>query len=71
LRVWERGVGETQACGSGACAAAVVLMRRGLAESDVAVHLPGGTLRISWAGPGQPVWMTGPAAFVFDGDYYR
>jgi diaminopimelate epimerase len=71
LRVWERGVGETQACGSGACAAAVVLMRRGLADADVDVHLPGGTLRISWAGPGQPVWMTGPAAFVFDGDYYR
>lgn len=71
LRVWERGVGETQACGSGACAAAVVLMRRGLAQSDVDVHLPGGTLHISWAGPGQPVWMTGPAAFVFDGDYYR
>lgn len=71
LRVWERGVGETQACGSGACAAAVILMRRGLAESDVAVHLPGGTLRITWAGPGQPAWMTGPAAFVFDGDYYR
>jgi diaminopimelate epimerase len=71
LRVWERGVGETQACGSGACAAAVVMMRRGLVDAEVAVHLPGGTLNIAWAGPGQPVWMTGPAAFVFDGDYYR
>ena len=71
LRVWERGVGETRACGSGACAAAVVMIARGRVDAEVAVHLPGGTLTIAWAGPGQPVWMTGPAAFVFDGDYYR
>lgn len=70
LRVWERGVGETRACGSGACAAVAVLASRGRSGGDVRVHLPGGTLEISWAGPGQPVWMTGPAAFVFDGNYH-
>ncbi|TDR41294.1 diaminopimelate epimerase [Tahibacter aquaticus] len=69
LRVWERGVGETLACGSGACAAAVVLNRLGRVSDVVEVQLPGGTLHISWAGPGAPVWMTGPAAFVFDGNY--
>jgi diaminopimelate epimerase len=69
LRVWERGVGETRACGSGACAAVVVLTQRGRTRGDVRVNLPGGRLDISWAGPGQPVWMTGPAAFVFDGNY--
>lgn len=70
LRVWERGVGETRACGSGACAAAVVLARRGRVGAEVDVHLPGGVLQIAWAGAGQPVWMTGPAAFVFEGNYY-
>ena len=70
LRVWERGVGETLACGSGACAAVVVLASRGRVGRDVDVHLPGGVLQISWAGPGQPVWMTGPATFVFEGNYY-
>lgn len=69
LRVWERGVGETRACGSGACAAAVSLQRRGRVGHEVAVELPGGELQISWAGPGASVWMTGPAAFVFDGNY--
>ncbi|MEO8670355.1 MAG: diaminopimelate epimerase [Tahibacter sp.] len=71
LRVWERGVGETLACGSGACAAVAVLSRRGQLDADVAVQLPGGELEISWQGEGHPAWMTGPAAFVFDGDYYR
>lgn len=70
LRVWERGVGETLACGSGACAAVVVLASRGRIGREVDVHLPGGLLQISWAGPGQPVWMTGPATFVFEGNYY-
>lgn len=70
LRVWERGVGETQACGSGACAAVAVLTQRGRCGGEVRVHLPGGLLEISWAGPGRPVWMTGPAAFVFDGNYH-
>jgi diaminopimelate epimerase len=70
LRVWERGVGETLACGSGACAAVAVLRRRGLVDIDVAVTLPGGTLDISWIGPGETVWMTGPATFVFEGEWH-
>ena len=69
LRVNERGVGETLACGSGACAAVAVLARRGRVGRDVAVELPGGTLAISWAGPGQPLWMSGPAEFVFEGEF--
>jgi diaminopimelate epimerase len=69
LRVWERGVGETLACGSAACAAVAVLRRRAKLDSDVRVVLPGGTLDIRWEGPGHTVWMSGPAAFVFEGDY--
>ena len=69
LRVWERGVGETRACGSGACAAVAVLASRGRVAPEVQVHLPGGTLELRWAGAGEPVWMTGPAAFVFEGNY--
>ena len=68
LRVYERGAGETLACGSGACAAAVVMMRRGRVDSEVDVALPGGTLRISWRGDGAPITMAGPTAFVFDGE---
>ena len=67
LRVYERGAGETLACGSGACAAAVAGRQRGLLDDKVAVQLSGGTLRVSWAGEGQPVWMTGPAITVFEG----
>jgi diaminopimelate epimerase len=67
LRVWERGVGETLACGTGACAAMAVLRARGEVDSHVAVSLPGGQLVIEWNGPGEPLWMTGPADFVFDG----
>lgn len=67
LRVFERGVGETLACGTGACAAVVSGILRGLLDSRVTVHLPGGDLDIQWAGPGQPVIMTGPAANVFHG----
>jgi diaminopimelate epimerase len=70
LRVWERGVGETLACGSGACAAVAVLHRRGSVDADVAVALPGGDLEISWTGPGATLWMTGPAAFVFEGEWH-
>jgi diaminopimelate epimerase len=67
LRVWERGCGETQACGTGACAAAVAGIRQGWLESPVQISLPGGSLSIEWAGPGQPVLMTGPALRVFEG----
>lgn len=67
LRVYERGVGETLACGTGACAAAVVARRWGEIDDTVDVLLPGGRLQVSWSGPGQPVWMSGPAAFVFEG----
>jgi len=67
LRVFERGVGETLACGTGACAAAVYGMRRGWLRDSVTVHLPGGKLSISWAGPGQPVKMVGPTAVAFEG----
>lgn len=69
LRVYERGVGETQACGSGACAAVAVLHARGRVDATrgVAVDLPGGRLQIHWNGPGHAVRMRGPAVFVFEG----
>ncbi|MFC3034499.1 diaminopimelate epimerase [Pseudoalteromonas fenneropenaei] len=67
LRVWERGAGETLACGTGACAAAVVGMLQGKLASTVQVDLPGGSLQIRWSGEGNPVRMTGPAEHVFDG----
>ncbi len=70
LRVFERGVGETLACGSGACAAVAVLVRRGRVQADaeVAVELPGGTLRIRHDTATNSVFMAGPAAFVFEGN---
>ena len=68
VRVWERGVGETLACGTGACAAVVAGRLRGLLDEKVAVVLRGGTLVISWPGEGEAVMMTGPAAHVFDGE---
>ncbi len=67
LRVWERGAGLTRACGTGACATAVVAIRRGLVQSPVTVALPGGDLIIHWA-PGQPIIMQGPATLVFVGE---
>ena len=67
LRVWERGAGETQACGTGACAAAVAAISQGWMDSPVQLELPGGKLSIEWAGPGQPVMMTGPAVRVYEG----
>jgi diaminopimelate epimerase len=67
LRVFERGVGETMACGSGACAAVVAGRVRGLLDERVRVNLPGGFLQIEWRGPGEPLMMTGPATTVFDG----
>ena len=69
LRVYERGVGETLACGSGACAAAAILIRRGTIDRQVAVSLPGGDLRISWPDDAAEVIMSGPAAFVFEGEW--
>ena len=65
--MFERGVGETLACGTGACAAVAVGRRWGLLDAKVNVDLPGGRLRIEWAGPGAHLWMTGPAVSVFDG----
>jgi len=67
LRVYERGAGETLACGTGACAAVVYGISRGWLRDSVTVVLPGGKLSISWAGEGQPVIMTGPTTVVFDG----
>lgn len=68
LRVFERGAGETLACGSGACAAVVSGIERGWLESPVSVRLPGGELSITWQGRGSPVMMTGPAVTVFEGE---
>jgi diaminopimelate epimerase len=68
LRVFERGAGETLACGTGACAAVVAGILRGLLETPVRVHTRGGELEIAWAGPGTPVSMTGPAVTVFEGE---
>ncbi|MCH9698861.1 MAG: diaminopimelate epimerase [Gammaproteobacteria bacterium] len=67
LRVFERGAGETLACGSGACAAVVVGIEQGHLDSPVTVDLPGGSLTIEWQGEGQPVIMTGTATTVFEG----
>jgi diaminopimelate epimerase len=67
LRVYERGAGETQACGSGACGAVAVGIVQGLLDENVKVNLPGGSLNIQWQGAGKPLYMTGPATHVFDG----
>jgi len=68
LRVYERGAGETLACGTGACAAVVAGIRRGLLDSPVRVSARGGELSIAWAGAGQPVYLSGPAVSVFEGE---
>ncbi len=67
LRVFERGVGETQACGTGACAAVAVGRRLGLLEDDVKVSVPGGEMSVKWEGPGEHLWLIGPATTVFEG----
>lgn len=67
LRVFERGTGETRACGTGACAAVVAGRLQGLLAEEVQVDLPGGRLQIAWQGEGQPVYMTGPATTVYTG----
>ncbi len=68
LRVFERGAGETLACGTGACAAVVTGIRLGLLDTRVEVEARGGTLTIEWAGGAAPVLMTGPATTVFEGE---
>ncbi len=68
LRVFERGAGETLACGTGACAAAVAGINLGLLNHQVTVSTRGGELTISWQGSDEPVWMTGPAVTVFEGE---
>jgi diaminopimelate epimerase len=67
LRVFERGAGETLACGTGACAAVAAGRRRGLLDPEVRVDLPGGTAMVYWEGDGQHIWLTGPATTVFTG----
>lgn len=67
LRVFERGAGETQACGTGACAAVVVGQSNGTLDPRVEVELPGGCVTVQWDGPGSPVWLTGEAVTVFEG----
>ena len=67
LRVFERGVGETQACGTGACAAVAIGINQGLLNKAVNVNLPGGKLLIEWEGVNEPLYMTGPATHVYDG----
>ena len=68
LRVFERGVGETQACGTGACAAVAVGRKAGRLAEHVSVELPGGTLAVTWPGPGHHLWLQGPAAVAFEGE---
>jgi diaminopimelate epimerase len=67
LRVFERGVGETRACGTGACAAVAVGRRQDLLDEEVTVELKGGRAEVSWPGPGRRLWLTGPATLVFTG----
>ena len=70
MRVWERGTGETFACGTGACATAVAAVLNGLTEREVDLNLRGGRLHIKWDAKTGHVFMTGPAAFICDGDFY-
>jgi diaminopimelate epimerase len=67
LRVYERGVGETRSCGTGACAAVAVGRKRGLLEAHVRVEVRGGELRVNWAGVGEHIWLSGPAQISFQG----
>jgi diaminopimelate epimerase len=69
-RTWERGAGETLACGSGACAVAVAAILSGRTEREVHIELRGGTLDVRWPTDDGPIWMTGPAATVFEGELY-
>ena len=69
LRVYERGAGETRSCGTGACAAVAVGRRRGLLDHEVRVGVRGGELRVNWAGPGEHIWLSGPAKISFQGHF--
>jgi diaminopimelate epimerase len=69
LRVYERGAGETQSCGTGACAAVAVGRRRGLLDAEVRVGVRGGELRVNWAGPGEHIWLSGPVQISFQGHF--
>jgi len=71
MRVYERGAGETLACGTGACAVMVAACLLGKAKDHAIIRLAGGDLRLSWAGEGQPVFMEGPAVWVYDGELKR
>jgi diaminopimelate epimerase/O-ureido-serine racemase len=71
LRVHEYGAGETLACGSGACAAAAVLIRRGLVDRSVTVSLPGGDLQISWPDADERIVLAGPATTVYEGHFHH
>ena len=68
MRIWERGAGETLASGSGSCAAAVAALRAGLVRTPVNVRLDGGVVEVAWSGDGEPVYMTGPAEYVCEGE---
>jgi diaminopimelate epimerase len=68
LRVWDRGAGETLSCGTGACAAVVAGISRGLLDTPVIVETRGGELTVAWGGEGTPVMMTGSAETVFEGE---
>ena len=70
MRVWERGTGETLACGTGCCAVAVACVLNGVTEPELTVSLPGGELQIEWDREQNLVYMTGPAEFVFEGECY-
>lgn len=70
MRVWERGAGETLASGSGSCAVAVAAVRLGLVESPVRVQLDGGVVEIEWPGEGEPIYMSGPAEYVCEGELF-
>ncbi|MDQ4106175.1 MAG: diaminopimelate epimerase, partial [Actinomycetota bacterium] len=68
MRIWERGAGETLASGTGSCAVAVAAIWQGLGESPVSVRLDGGVVEVGWEGEGEPVYMTGPAEYVCEGE---